>query len=169
MHASSHCLPGEGRSWCLQLLFTLDTKQPALRVDLRQPKFPHVSGATPHRTAPHRTGSHCIAPHRTAPHRTAPHRTTGATLTQPAAVQSWGRSSSLLWAALEDINMQRGGGYRVIHGYEVLELLGKGAFGAVYKARRWVGWVWQPGRRSRWVVCGGQGAGADGWGVAARK
>ncbi|KXZ43056.1 hypothetical protein GPECTOR_105g110 [Gonium pectorale] len=40
-------------------------------------------------------------------------------------------------AALDDVSVEReGSGLRVVGGYVILEMLGKGAFGAVYKARK---------------------------------
>eukprot|EP00195_Chlamydomonas_chlamydogama_P014873 CAMPEP_0202909088 /NCGR_PEP_ID=MMETSP1392-20130828/48237_1 /ASSEMBLY_ACC=CAM_ASM_000868 /TAXON_ID=225041 /ORGANISM="Chlamydomonas chlamydogama, Strain SAG 11-48b" /LENGTH=1008 /DNA_ID=CAMNT_0049598709 /DNA_START=59 /DNA_END=3081 /DNA_ORIENTATION=- len=39
-------------------------------------------------------------------------------------------------AALEDVSADRDDSLRTVHGYVILEMLGKGAYGAVYKARR---------------------------------
>ena len=38
-------------------------------------------------------------------------------------------------AALDDVSADRDDSLRSIHGYVILEMLGKGAYGAVYKAR----------------------------------
>ena len=39
-------------------------------------------------------------------------------------------------AALDDVSVDRDTSLRTVHGYVILEMLGKGAYGAVYKARR---------------------------------
>lgn len=41
-----------------------------------------------------------------------------------------------MFAALDDISADRDDSLRTIRGYVILEMLGKGAYGAVYKARR---------------------------------
>eukprot|EP00873_Tetraselmis_striata_P016601 jgi/Tetstr1/436865/TSEL_025641.t1 len=55
-------------------------------------------------------------------------------------VQRWDKLSEKavqsMAAALEDINLFKGDAQRCVRDYAILELLGAGAFGAVYKARR---------------------------------
>ncbi len=55
------------------------------------------------------------------------------------------KARAALAAALDDVSADRdalegAGPLRTVHGgaYIILEMLGKGAYGAVYKARRWV-------------------------------